>query len=290
MEKDLNKIVEDSISYLKYIKDNTTYDLFSDHIKNKDEEVTDKHTAENYTSQESVEKKTFNKHAEVSYPLKKPEEENVLVRDKHTIRRNTSLSLLREDWMDVEDLTELDKMICNCYKCNLGKLRTNFVFGAGNSNADVVLVGEAPGAEEDKQGIPFVGRAGKLLTDILKAINFTRDEVYICNILKCRPPGNRNPLPEEIGKCEPYLLRQLELIKPKFILSLGAFASQTLLNLKEPLGKMRGKIYDFIVGDEKIKLMVTYHPAALLRNPNWKKPTWQDVQLFRKEYDKVVKN
>lgn len=290
MEKDLNKIVEDSISYLKFVKDNTTYDLFSDYIKNKDEEVTDKYTAEDYTSQKSIEKKIVNKPAEVNYPLKKTEEENVLVRDKHTIRRNTSLSLLREDWMDVEDLTELDKMICNCHKCNLGKLRTNFVFGAGNPNADVVLVGEAPGAEEDKQGIPFVGRAGKLLTDILKAINFTRDEVYICNILKCRPPGNRNPLPEESGKCEPYLLRQLELIKPKLILSLGAFASQTLLNLKEPLGKMRGKIYDFIVGDEKIKLMVTYHPAALLRNPNWKKPTWQDVQLFRKEYDKEVKN
>ena len=290
MEKDLNKIIDDSISYLKFVKDNNTYDIFSDYIKIKNEKVFDKQPIEKYTSQKSIEKKTVNKPAEVSYPLKKTEEENVLVRDKHTIRRNTSLSLLREDWMDIEDLTELDKMICNCHKCNLGKLRTNFVFGAGNPNADVVLVGEAPGAEEDKQGIPFVGRAGKLLTDILKAINFKRDEVFICNILKCRPPGNRNPLPEEIGKCEPYLLRQLELIKPKFILSLGAFASQTLLNLKEPLGKMRGKIYDFIVGDEKIKLMVTYHPAALLRNPNWKKPTWQDVQLFRKEYDKVVKN
>ena len=290
MGKDLNKIIDDSISYLKFVKDNTTYDIFSDYIKNKNEKAFDKQPIENLTSPKSIEKKTVNKPAEVSYPSQKTEEENVLVRDKHTIRRNTSLSLLREEWMDIEELAELDNMICNCHKCLLGKQRTNFVFGVGNPNADVVLVGEAPGAEEDKQGIPFVGRAGKLLTDILKAINFTRDEVYICNILKCRPPGNRNPLPDEIGKCEPYLLRQLELIKPKFILSLGAFASQTLLETKESLGKMRGKIYDYVVGDEKIKLMVTFHPAALLRNPNWKKPTWQDVQLFRKEYDKMVKN
>jgi DNA polymerase len=131
-----------------------------------------------------------------------------------------------------------------------------------------------------------VGRAGQLLTDILKAINFTREEVFICNILKCRPPENRNPLPEEIVHCEPYLIKQLELIKPKMILAVGTFAGQTLLRSKDPLGKMRGKIFDFNAGEIKAKLLVTYHPAALLRNPHWKKPTWEDVKLFRQEYDK----
>ena len=149
-----------------------------------------------------------------------------------------------------------------------------------------MVIGEAPGADEDEKGEPFVGRAGKLLTDILKAINFSRDEIFICNILKCRPPDNRNPNPEEILKCEPYLLKQIELIKPKLILCVGTFAGQTMLRVKEPLGKMRGKIYNLTFNDLKVKAMVTYHPAALLRNPNWKKPTWEDVQLFRKEYDK----
>lgn len=158
-------------------------------------------------------------------------------------------------------------------------------YGYGNPGAKVVIVGEAPGAEEDKQGKPFVGRAGKLLTDILKAVNFERDEVFICNILKCRPPENRNPLPDEILNCEPYLFKQLELIKPILILALGTFAAQTLLRSKEPLGKMRGRFHSY----KGIKMMVTYHPAALLRNPGWKRPTWEDVQLFRKEYDKMIK-
>ena len=167
--------------------------------------------------------------------------------------------------------------------------RKNFVFGTGNPNAKVAVIGEAPGADEDVQGKPFVGRAGKLLTDILKAINFERDEVFICNILKCRPPGNRNPLPDEIEKCEPYLHKQLKLINPDFILCVGAYAAQTLLKMKEPLGKMRGKIFDYKLDEKIIKTVITYHPAALLRNPNWKKPTWEDVQLFRKEYDKMYK-
>jgi len=186
---------------------------------------------------------------------------------------------------DNPDFTEVSKLkdtVSNCFKCReLSQLRNNVVFGSGNENADLVIVGEAPGADEDKQGLPFVGRAGKLLTDILKAINFSREEVYICNILKCRPPENRNPLPDEIQNCEPYLFNQLKLIKPKLILALGTFASQTLLRSKEPLGKLRGRFHSY----EGIKMMVTYHPAALLRNPAWKKPTWEDVQMLRAEYD-----
>jgi DNA polymerase len=269
MANNLDKIIENSIYYLKFINDNSKYDIYSDCIKVQDMKISELSSS-------------------VNYPPEKIEKENILIKEKQTIQRNVNLSLITEDWMESGNIGELDKAICNCKKCILGTKRINFVFGVGNPNADAVLVGEAPGAEEDKQGIPFVGRAGKLLTDILKAISLSRDEVYICNIIKCRPPENRNPLPEEIGKCEPYLLKQLELIKPKFILSLGTFASQTLLRTKEPLGRMRGKIYDYVVGDQKIKLMVTYHPAALLRNPNWKKPTWEDVQLFRKEYNKVV--
>ena len=271
MENNLNKIIENAIHYLKFVNDKSNCVVYTDYLKVKKEVIEDKGI-------------------DTVYPQKIKEEENILVKEKQTVQRNVNLSLLTESWMDIDKLDDLDKAISDCKKCDLSKHRNNFVFGVGNPDADVVLVGEAPGAEEDKQGIPFVGRAGKLLTDILKAINFSRDEVYICNIIKCRPPENRNPLPDEIGKCEPYLLRQLEIIKPKLILSLGTFASQTLLRTREPLGKMRGKIYDYMVGDQKIKLIVTYHPAALLRNPNWKKPTWEDVQMFRKEYDKEVSN
>ncbi len=166
----------------------------------------------------------------------------------------------------------------------MGKTRNKFVFGVGNPDADVMLIGEAPGAEEDKQGIPFVGRAGKLLTDILKAINFSRDDVYIANILKCRPPNNRDPLPSEVETCMPYLYKQIELIKPKVILCLGRVAATNLFGKKYTLTQMRGKVYDV----EGIKTMVTYHPAALLRNPNWKRGCWEDVQKFRKLYDELA--
>lgn len=186
-------------------------------------------------------------------------------------------------WEKSKSLTELENLICNCTKCNLSKNRNKFVFGSGNENADIMVVGEGPGAEEDKQGLPFVGRAGKLLTDILKAINFTREEVYIANIVKCRPPGNRIPLPDEMDTCLPYLKKQIELIKPKLILCLGLTAAKGLLKKKDSLTKMRGNVYDF----EGAKVMVTYHPAALLRNPNWKKATWEDVQQFRKLYDEL---
>ncbi|RPI15964.1 MAG: uracil-DNA glycosylase [Ignavibacteriae bacterium] len=192
---------------------------------------------------------------------------------------------VKEEWEFAETLEQMNEKICNCQNCALGATRTKFVFGVGNPNADIVLVGEAPGADEDKQGFPFVGRAGQLLNQILAAVELKREEVYICNILKCRPPGNRNPLPEEIVQCEPYLKHQLNLIKPKLILALGKFAADTLLNLNQPLNKMRGKIHHY----SGIKTMVTYHPAALLRNQQWKRPTWEDMKQFKKLYDEIKK-
>ncbi len=184
----------------------------------------------------------------------------------------------------IKSLDDFNSEINTCQKCGLSETRNSFVFGVGNPNADLMLIGEAPGAEEDKQGIPFVGRAGKLLTDILKAINFEREDIYIANILKCRPPNNRDPLPSEREVCKPYLYKQIDLIKPKVILCLGKVAANVMFNNKESLTKMRGSIHEL----NGIKTMVTYHPAALLRNPNWKKPTWEDVQKLRKLYDELV--
>jgi len=163
---------------------------------------------------------------------------------------------------------------------------TNLVFGVGNPDADLMLVGEAPGENEDIQGEPFVGKAGQLLTDILKAIRFRREDVYIANILKHRPPNNRDPLPEERRRSLPYLHKQIELVNPKLILCVGKVAGSTLLGLDEktPLNTMRGTFHAF---RERHELMVTFHPAALLRNPAWKKDTWADVQLLRKRYDEL---
>jgi len=189
----------------------------------------------------------------------------------------------KENWETTNNLEDLNRLICNCTKCDLHKGRNKFVFGVGNPIADVLLIGEGPGAEEDKQGEPFVGRAGKLLNDILKAIKFTREEVYIANVVKCRPPGNRTPLPEEMESCMPYLSKQMELIKPKLILCLGLVAAGALLKKRDSLGRMRGKIFEF----NHTKVMVTYHPAALLRNPNFKRDCWEDVKAFRKLYDEM---
>jgi uracil-DNA glycosylase family 4 len=187
-------------------------------------------------------------------------------------------------WESATTLDELEGEINNCTNCVLYKGRNKFVFGCGNPKADVMVVGEGPGAEEDRQGLPFVGRAGKLLTDILKAIDFSRDDVYIANIVKCRPPDNRTPLPEEMETCLPYLKKQIELIQPKLILCLGLTAAKGLLKKKESLTSMRGKVFEF----ENAKVMITYHPAALLRNPNWKRPCWEDLKKFRKLYDEIV--
>jgi uracil-DNA glycosylase family 4 len=174
--------------------------------------------------------------------------------------------------------------IKTCEKCALAKTRTHFVFGTGNPNAAFMLIGEAPGRDEDLQGEPFVGKAGQLLDKILAAIEFKRSEVYIANILKCRPPQNRDPLPEEVALCMPYLLRQIDMIQPKIILALGRIAAHHLLRTSTSLTRLRGSVHDF----EGISVIVTFHPAALLRNPHWKKPVWEDVQMLRKLYDEKV--
>jgi DNA polymerase len=182
----------------------------------------------------------------------------------------------------VETLEQIETLVASCKKCPLYKTATNPVPGEGNPRAQLMCVGEAPGATEDETGRPFVGAAGQLLTKILAAIDLPREQVYICNVLKHRPPGNRNPLPEEVTACSPYLIRQIELIKPKVILALGTFAAQTLLNTKTPIGKLRGSVHEY----HGVPLVVTYHPAALLRNPGWKRPTWEDVQLARRILDR----
>lgn len=167
-----------------------------------------------------------------------------------------------------------------CRQCGLADTRKNVVFGEGSLSAKVVFVGEAPGADEDLQGRPFVGRAGQLLTDIIvKGMKLERKDVYICNILKCRPPGNRNPQPEEIALCEPFLKTQLRLIRPRVICALGKFAAQTLLKTEIPITALRGRFQDY----EGIKLMPTYHPAYLLRNQAAKKQVWEDVQRIMQE-------
>jgi uracil-DNA glycosylase family 4 len=183
-----------------------------------------------------------------------------------------------------QSLDAFRQSIENCQKCALAKTRTHFVFGAGNPNAELMLIGEAPGRDEDLQGEPFVGKAGQLLDKILAAIEFNRSEIFIGNILKCRPPQNRDPLPEEVALCMPYLYHQIELIQPKIILALGRISAHHLLRTTTSLSRLRGVIHDF----QGIALMVTFHPAALLRNPHWKKPVWEDVQMLRKYYDEKV--
>jgi uracil-DNA glycosylase family 4 len=178
-----------------------------------------------------------------------------------------------------ERLIKVCQETADCQLCQLAKTRRNLVFGDGNPNAKIVFVGEAPGADEDQQGLPFVGKAGQLLTKIIEAMGIKRKDVYICNILKCRPPGNRNPLPEEITLCEPFLKKQLQAISPTVICALGTFAAQTLLKTDIPITALRGRFHSY----EGIKLMPTYHPAYLLRNPSAKKLVWEDVQMIMKE-------
>jgi DNA polymerase len=183
-----------------------------------------------------------------------------------------------------KSLASHNKAICNCNLCPLVETRTKFVYGVGNPNADIMFIGEAPGRDEDLKGEPFVGRAGQLLDKILAAIKFKREDVYIANMLKCRPPNNRDPLPEEMAVCFPYLDRQIRLIKPKIICALGRIAAQALLQTSTPLGKLRKRWHDF----NGILFMVTYHPAALLRFQSYKKDTWEDVQMLRAKYDELM--
>lgn len=177
-----------------------------------------------------------------------------------------------------ETLEQIRAQLGECGRCELGATRKNLVFGVGNPQASLVFVGEAPGRDEDLQGEPFVGEAGQLLTKIIQAMGFARQDVYICNVLKCRPPNNRNPQPDEIEKCEPFLLRQLQAINPQAIICLGTFAAHTLLRTREPISKLRGRFHDY----HGIPLMPTFHPAFLLRNPNMKREVWDDVQKVMK--------
>ncbi len=177
-------------------------------------------------------------------------------------------------------LSSLEESVRTCVRCELHKTRTHTVFGVGDVNADWMFVGEAPGAEEDRQGLPFVGRAGRLLNAMLLAIDMRREQVYIANVLKCRPPNNRDPLGVEVRECEPYLHEQVEQIRPKIIIALGRFAAQSLLKTTHSIGKLRGEIFHY--ADTAIPLVVTYHPAYLLRNPVDKRKAWVDLQLARR--------
>ena len=175
------------------------------------------------------------------------------------------------------DLATLGEAAAGCTRCRLAEGRTKVVFGAGNPAAELMFVGEGPGADEDRQGLPFVGAAGELLTRIIQAIEMTRDEVYIANVVKCRPPGNRDPQPDEVAACRGYLEKQIGLVRPRVLVALGKVAAQTLLGNDSPIGRIRGQWFQV----QGIPTMVTYHPAALLRNPALKRPTWEDLQQVR---------
>lgn len=181
-----------------------------------------------------------------------------------------------------DELESLRREVASCRRCALHQGRTQTVFGVGDPHAHWMLIGEAPGAEEDRQGDPFVGRAGKLLNSMLEAIGLEREAVYIANIIKCRPPKNRDPQPEEVAECEPYLLRQIRLVRPRIILALGRIAAQNLLKVDTPIGRMRGQRYEF--PDPRVPVVVTYHPAYLLRSPGEKRKVWQDLRLAMRIY------
>lgn len=186
-----------------------------------------------------------------------------------------------ESLRGVETLERLAMLVRECQRCPLYRAALNPVPGEGNPAARFMCVGEAPGAAEDETGRPFVGPAGQLLTKILAAVNLRREDVFIANVLKHRPPANRNPEPPEVKACRPYLVRQIELIRPRVILALGTFAAQSLLETKLPISRLRGTVHSF----SGFPVVVTYHPAALLRNRTWKRPTWQDVQLAHRIFD-----
>jgi len=178
---------------------------------------------------------------------------------------------------DHGSLDALAEFASTCTRCRLAQGRTSVVFGSGSPTAELMFIGEGPGAEEDRQGLPFVGPAGELLTKIISAIDIERESCYIANIVKCRPPGNRDPLPDEVAECRGYLDRQIDLVRPKVIVALGRVAAQTLLQTDQPLGRLRGHWHRV----RGVPTRVTYHPAALLRNASWKRPTWEDMQVVR---------
>lgn len=193
---------------------------------------------------------------------------------------------LKVEHSKVESVDSLDAVrveLGDCTRCALAGMRKNIVFGSGSSEADLMFVGEAPGAEEDIQGLPFVGRAGQLLTRIIQAIDLQREQVYIANILKCRPPQNRDPQPDEVDSCEPFLFRQIESIRPLILVALGKYAAQTLLQSKTPISRLRGTFVDF----RGILLMPTFHPSYLLRNPSAKREVWEDMKNVRDQLKRL---
>ena len=189
-----------------------------------------------------------------------------------------SLSLSSSE-SSVMTLESMRAEIGDCQRCKLAAKRTNIVFGSGNPSAELVFVGEAPGYDEDQQGLPFVGRAGQLLTKIIESIDIKREDVYICNVLKCRPPDNRNPEPDEVASCNPFLKKQLATIRPKVVCCLGTFAAQTVLQMAVPIGKLRGKFFDM----DGMRVIATFHPAYLLRSPDKKREVWEDMKQIRAE-------
>jgi uracil-DNA glycosylase len=207
-----------------------------------------------------------------------------LALDSAVVTVNYAVESYADDWKNSSDIDELNAGICTCIKCPLGLTRNKFVFGIGNSDADIVLIGEAPGADEDRMGEPFVGRAGELLNKMLASISLERSAVYICNILKCRPPLNRDPLPEEIAACRPYLLKQLSLVKPRLILCLGRIAAQSLLSTTGSLTQLRKTWHPF----EGAEMLATYHPAALLRNPQYKREAWEDLKSLKQRLQEIM--
>lgn len=202
---------------------------------------------------------------EVNMVKKLPKDECEIFKDALNLHKN----------LDSEaQLKTLREEIGDCNHCKLCSKRTNIVFGVGNPNAELMFIGEGPGGDEDEQGIPFVGRAGQLLTKIIEAMNYKREEVYIANIVKCRPPNNRNPEPDEVSSCIGFLIKQVEIVKPKVIVCLGSVATRNLLQTEDKITKIRGNFTNW----QGIPVMPTYHPAFLLRNPNMKKPVWEDMQ------------
>jgi uracil-DNA glycosylase len=181
--------------------------------------------------------------------------------------------------VSTETLDTIRLDLGDCQRCKLAPMRTNIVFGSGNPHAELVFVGEAPGFDEDQQGLPFVGRAGQLLTKIIESIALKREDVYICNVLKCRPPDNRNPEPDEVAACNPFLRRQLAAIRPKVVCCLGTFAAQNVLQVAAPISKLRGKFFDM----DGMRVIATFHPAYLLRSPEKKREVWEDMKQIRAE-------
>lgn len=274
----LKKQIED---YLKSIVDSNEDILFFDEMPNTNLENLE---IENYNKQ-PINIHSVDNNLNSNIEKIKEKNNNIQIKQQYIDDKKNELEkrIYRSsiEVKQAKSLDELNKLIANCNSCSLSNTRTNLVFGKGNPNAKLMIIGEAPGTDEDLQGEPFVGRAGQLLTKILLAIKLTRDEVYIANICKCRPPLNRRPTIEEVFACECYLQKQIELISPKFILALGLTAADTLFKKTNKMSEVRGKFFDY----NGIRTMITYHPAALLRNPTWKKFVWDDVQLLRKYYD-----